>query len=130
MAGDFFLNGVATPVNKGYDKSMKTTTVKYAEIITEVLMEDENREECHPLSSKPDTVLVCSGGRLRGKGWLVSTVIRENPRSLSISVQLPGGRGGFATDILNRFLDEETVREYAEHALTTILENEAAKVKR
>lgn len=110
---------------------MKTTTVTYAEIINDVLMEnDENRPVCHPLSSKPETVLVASGGRLKGKGWLISTVIRENPRSLSISVQLPGGRGGFATDILNRFLDEETVREYAEHALATIIENQAAKVTR
>lgn len=108
---------------------MKKTTVKYAEIINDVLMKaDENRPVCHPLSSKPDTVLVCSGGRLNEAGWLVSTVIRENPKSLSISVQLPGGRGGYATDILTRFLNEETVREYAEHALATIIEQNAAKV--
>jgi hypothetical protein len=107
---------------------METTTVTYAAIINDVLMKAEDRPVCHPLSSKPDTVLVCSGGSLNETGWIVSTVIRENPRSLSISVQLPGGYGGYATDILNRFLDEETVREYAEQALATIIEQNKAKV--
>lgn len=109
---------------------MKTTTVKYAEIINDVLMEAEKRPECRPLSMKPDTILVTSGGRLKGKGWLISNIIRETPRSLTISVQLPGGRGGYSTDILNQFLTEETIQEYAEHALALIIENEAAKVKR
>lgn len=109
---------------------MKTTTVKYAEIINDVLMEAEGKPEIHPLRTQPDTVLIASGGRLKGKGWLVSTVVRETPRSLSISVQLPGGRGGYATDILNQFLTEATIQEYAEHALALIVENEAAKVKR
>lgn len=107
---------------------MEKTTVTYAAIINDVLMKKEDRPICHPLSSNPKTVLITSGGRLTGKGWVVSTVIRENPRSLSISVQLPGGYGGYSTDILNRFLSEETVREYAEHALATIIEQNEAKV--
>lgn len=109
---------------------MKTTTVKYAEIINDVLMETEDKPECHPLRTQPDTVLIASGGRLKGKGWLISTVIAETPRSLTISVQLPGGRGGYSTDIMNQFLSEETIQEYAEHALALIVEREAAKVKR
>ena len=107
---------------------MEKKTVAYATIINDILMEAGDRPVCHPLSSKPETVLVCSGGRLTGKGWLVSTVIRENPKSLSISVQLPGGRGGYSTDILNQFLSEETVQAYAEHALANIIEQNEAKV--
>jgi hypothetical protein len=107
---------------------MKTTTIKYAEIINDVLMEAENKPAYHPLSTKPDTVLVTSGGRLKGLGWAVSTVIRETPRSLSISIQLPGGLYGYATDILNQFLTDGTVQEYAEHALLEILEKNGAKM--
>lgn len=88
----------------------------------------EGRPATHPLSSKPDTVLVCSGGRLNKAGWMVSTVIREYPNSISISVQLPGGRGGYATDILNCFINEDTIRDYAEHALDTLIKHNAAKV--
>lgn len=106
---------------------MKTTTIKYAEIITDVLMRAEDRPEVHPLSAKPDTVLIASGGRLDSeRGWVVSVVIRETPRSLAISVQLPGGRYGYSTDILNQFLSEETVQAYAEHALAEIIEKNVA----
>lgn len=101
---------------------MKTTTIKYAEILTDVLMEAENRPDATPLASKPDTVLIASGGRLKDARWVVSIVIIETANSLAISVQLPGGRRGYSTDILNKFLSEETIRDYAEHALAQIIE--------
>lgn len=102
---------------------MKKTTIKYAEIITSVLMRESDRPLAHPLSGKPDNVLIASGGRLKGeRGWAVSVVLRETPRSLAISVQLPGGRYGYSTDILNEFLSEDVIRAYAEHALAEIVE--------
>lgn len=106
---------------------MKTTTIKYAEILSDVLMKAENRPDATPLASKPDTVLIASGGRLKGAGWVVSIVIIEAPKSLTISVQLKNGRRGYSTDILNQFLSEETIREYAEHALAQIIEKNTAE---
>jgi hypothetical protein len=115
----------------GYDVAMETK--KYAQIINEVIMVRESIPTSNLI--KPDVEvtaegkhagwsasLVTSGGRLQHADWLVSTIVRANKNSLSFSVQLPGGRGGYVTDILNQFVTEETVRAYAEHALANILE--------
>lgn len=94
---------------------MKTEVAK---VLNEVVMEELERPT--PVSVDGDA-LVTSGGRLKDAGWMVSTVVRADNKSISFSVQLPGGRGGYITDILNEFVDAPTVRKYAEHALARIL---------
>ena len=93
---------------------MKTEVAK---VLNEVVMDEAER----PTPTLHSDALVTSGGSLKGTGWMVSTVVRADENSVSFSVQLPGGRGGYITDILTEFVDSNTVRKYAEHALARIL---------
>lgn len=76
---------------------------------------------------RPETILVSENGtavtmaaRLNGIGWTVNTFIRAQANSVSISVTLQTGFTGYTTDILNRFVTEDVIREYALHARASI----------
>lgn len=100
---------------------MKTSDKKFAQLFVENLLVDENGEAPVVREFRENTV-ISSMQRLKTKGWPVSVVAAQTGNSLTFSVQFPGGRYGYTTDILNRFLDEETIKEYAEHALKVIIE--------
>lgn len=100
---------------------MTTTDKAYAQIFAEIMMVDDEGNAPRPGRRINEGSIVNSLHRLKGKGWAVSLVVKQYEDSLTFSVQFPGGRYGYTTDILNQFLSEETVRAYAEHALKTII---------
>lgn len=92
-----------------------------AKIVNEVLMEAATLPQTNTVGENES--LVTSGGNLKNVGWLVSTVVNADEDSISFSVQLPGGRAGYRTDILTQFANAQIIRQYAEHAYKQILKN-------
>lgn len=108
---------------------MNTSTEVYAQIFATAIMVDENGDTPARGRRFHEDSIINSIHRLKGTGWAVSLVVKEYADSLTFSVQFPGGRYGYSTDILNQFLSEDTVRAYGEHALNVILEKNAERVQ-
>lgn len=97
-------------------------TATCTQIINDVLLEDDERPQSKQLDLRaPTEGYILEYGRLRKTGWLTNVVVSTNQESVAFSVQVEGGRIGFSTDILLRFVDEAVIREYAEYALAQIL---------
>ena len=100
---------------------MKTSDKKLAQLFIESLLVTDNGEVPVARDFKENTV-ISSAQRFKATGWFASVVAVQTGNSMTFSVQFPGGRYGYTTDILNRFLDEDTIKDYAAHAVKVILE--------
>lgn len=61
-------------------------------------------------------------GKMTATGWKTVIMLSKNDDNMiSFTVTLPRGRRSYRTDILAKFVTEEVVREYAEHALVQLL---------
>jgi hypothetical protein len=90
--------------------------IEVAKVLNDVLMEELER----PKPFLEGDAIVTINGRFKDVGWPVSIVVRADEHSVSFSVQLPG-YGGYMTDILTQFVNEDTIRQYAEHVHSRIL---------
>lgn len=104
-----------------YTYYMKTSNKKLAQLFAETLLVTKDGET-PILKDFRDNTVMSSAQRLKSKGWAASVIVVQTGDSMTFSVSFPGGRYGYSTDVLNRFLDEDTVKEYAEHALKVIIE--------
>lgn len=102
---------------------MNTKIRQYAGLLNEAILSNAVMGETKPQCVTVNGEVVISEGNLRGLDVPAVIVVRMNDTSMLFSIQLLGGRNGYRTDLLNRFLTPEIVRAYGEHAYTETIVN-------
>lgn len=102
---------------------MNTKIRQYAGLLNEAILSNAVMGETKPQCVTVNGEVVISEGNLRGLDVPAVIVVRMNDTSMLFSIQLLGGRNGYRTDLLNRFLTPGIVRAYGEHAYTETIVN-------
>lgn len=105
-------------------REVRSTLRRMSETLKEVLLagDDKIRSMVLNIEGREGTqISLVVHGKMAGTGWKTTITLSRVGDMISFEVKLPRGRHSYRTDILAKFVNEEVVREYAEHALVQLL---------
>lgn len=88
---------------------------KYATVLADILLDTETVE----ITQRDNVKFI--NGRLKGVGSVMTVVLSANDKSLGFTIMIPSGKRGYRAEILNQYLNEESLTAYAQHAYDEIM---------
>lgn len=108
-------------------REVRITLRRMSKTLKEVLLAGDDKIRSMGLSiegREGTQISLIVHGKMTGTSWKTTITLSRVGDMISFEVKLPRGRHSYRTDILAKFVNEEVVREYAEHALVQLLKKE------